>query len=153
MQATSFTHVSIHSTDVEESAAFYESLLGVERVPAPNFGSPTVWLRIGDLQLHLFERDVTAPELHHFGIAVDDFNEFYERASADSFSMTRIHSAPKYTNSPMARFRCTFGTLTAIRSKSIIRMRPTWIRGSPSDSSIGKHSSNSPRKTSREPFS
>jgi catechol 2,3-dioxygenase-like lactoylglutathione lyase family enzyme len=80
MRATGFTHVSIHSTDVEESAAFYESLFGVERVPAPNFGSPTVWLRIGDLQLHLFERDVAPPEIHHFGLVVDDFDEFYRRA-------------------------------------------------------------------------
>lgn len=80
MQATGFTHVSVHATDVDASAAFYEVLFDVERIPAPNFGSPTVWLQVGDLQLHLFQREVSPPDIHHFGIAVDDFNEFYYRA-------------------------------------------------------------------------
>lgn len=80
MQLSGFTHVSIHATDVEESAAFYEDLFDVEREPAPNFGLPVVWLRFGDQQLHLFERDVEAPPYHHFGVAVDDFGEFYRRA-------------------------------------------------------------------------
>jgi len=80
VQLSGFTHVSIHATDVEESAAFYEDLFDVEREPAPNFGLPVVWLRFGDQQLHLFERDVEAPPYHHFGVVVDDFDEFYDRA-------------------------------------------------------------------------
>ncbi len=80
MEITGYTHVSIHATDVEESAAFYEDLFDVEREPSPNFGIPVVWLRLGDQQLHLFERDINAPSYHHFGVAVDDFDEFYERA-------------------------------------------------------------------------
>ena len=80
MKLSGYTHVSIHATDVEESAAFYEDLFDVEREHSPKFGIPVVWLRLGDQQLHLIERDIDAPPYHHFGVAVDDFNEFYHRA-------------------------------------------------------------------------
>lgn len=81
MQPTGYTHVSIYATDINKSAMFYQDLFNVEQVPAPNFGSlPVIWLRIGDQQLHLFERDIDAPQYHHFGIAINDFNEFYFQA-------------------------------------------------------------------------
>jgi YD repeat-containing protein len=80
MRAKGFTHTSIHANDPEESARWYEQLFGLERVPAPNFGFPVLWLRLGDLQLHLFQRDVEAPTYHHIGIDVDDFDSFLARA-------------------------------------------------------------------------
>ncbi len=52
----------------------------MEEIPAPNFSSPVRWLRVGDLQLHLFESDVPAPARHHFGIDVDDFEAAYRKA-------------------------------------------------------------------------
>lgn len=49
----------------------------MERVPAPTFpGQRVAWLRLGDQQLHLFERE-GAPERHHFGLDVDDFEAAY----------------------------------------------------------------------------
>jgi catechol 2,3-dioxygenase-like lactoylglutathione lyase family enzyme len=81
MRATGFTHTSINAVDAEESARFYEELFGLTRVPAPNFGFPVVWLRVGDLQLHLFQREgATAPPYHHIGIDVDDFDGFLAKA-------------------------------------------------------------------------
>ena len=52
----------------------------MEEIPAPNFSSPVRWLRVGGLQLHLFESDVPAPARHHFGIDVDDFEAAYIKA-------------------------------------------------------------------------
>ena len=80
MQATGFTHVSVHAYDLEESARFYKEVFGMEEIPAPNFSSPVRWLRVGDLQLHLFQSDVPAPTRHHFGIDVDDFEAAYRKA-------------------------------------------------------------------------
>jgi hypothetical protein len=40
------------------------------------------WLRLGDLQLHLFKRDAEAPIYHHFAIAVDNFDAVF-RATRD----------------------------------------------------------------------
>lgn len=80
MGATGFTHVSVHAYDLEESARFYTELFGMEEIPAPDFPFPVRWLRVGDLQLHLFQSDSPAASGHHFGLNVDDFEAVYERA-------------------------------------------------------------------------
>ena len=61
MKARGLTHVSVHAYNLEESARFYMEVFGMEEIPAPNFSSPVRWLRVGDLQLHLFQSDVPAP--------------------------------------------------------------------------------------------
>jgi lactoylglutathione lyase len=77
MRATGINHVSISAPDLQASIRFYTELFGMERVPAPTFSSqPVVWLRLGDQQLHLFQRE-GAPEFHHFGLDVDDFEAAY----------------------------------------------------------------------------
>jgi YD repeat-containing protein len=79
MRATGFTHVSVHAHDLEESVRFYKDLFGMEEIPAPGFPFPVRWLRVGDLQLHLFQSEDPAPQGHHFGIEVDDFEATYEK--------------------------------------------------------------------------
>lgn len=80
MRATGFNHVSIHARNLEESVRFYVEVLGMEPIPTYNFAFPVQYLRLGDLQLHLFERDSDAPRFHHIGINVDDFEGAYLRA-------------------------------------------------------------------------
>jgi catechol 2,3-dioxygenase-like lactoylglutathione lyase family enzyme len=79
MRATGFTHVSVHAHDLEESARFYKEIFRMEEIPAPDFPFPVLWLRVGDLQLHLFQSEDPAPQGHHFGIDVDDFEAAYEK--------------------------------------------------------------------------
>src|SRR5436309_12920757 len=78
--AMRINHVSVHAVDLEESARFYEEVFGMERIPAPKFRHPVIWLRLGDQQLHLFQRDADAPAYHHLGLDVDDFESVYLRA-------------------------------------------------------------------------
>ena len=81
MRAVGLNHVSVSARDLETSARFYEELLGMERLTSPTFSVPVVWLRLGDVQLHLFEQvGGAAPQFHHFGIEVDDFEAVYRRA-------------------------------------------------------------------------
>jgi lactoylglutathione lyase len=81
MTAISINHVSIHAHDLEQSAAFYEQLFGMQRIPTPTFAFPVAWLRLGHQQLHLFVRtDAQAPQFHHVGLNVDDFDTVYWRA-------------------------------------------------------------------------
>jgi catechol 2,3-dioxygenase-like lactoylglutathione lyase family enzyme len=54
MKATGFTHTSVHAYDLDESVQFYQKLFGMEEIPAPDFPFAVRWLRLGDLQLHLF---------------------------------------------------------------------------------------------------
>ena len=80
MRATSFTHVSVHAHDLDESMRFYTELFGMQEIPSPDFPFPVRWLRLGDLQLHLFQSGDAAPQGHHFGLDVDDFEAAYMRA-------------------------------------------------------------------------
>lgn len=80
MRATGFNHVSIHARDLDESVRFYTEVFGMERIPTYTFAFPVQYLRLGDLQLHLFKRDTSAPEFHHIGIDVDDFEAAYRKA-------------------------------------------------------------------------
>jgi len=79
MKVTGFTHISVHAHDLDESVRFYTELFGMEEIPAPSFLFPVRWLRVGNLQLHLFLSDDPAPQGHHFGIEVDDFEATYEK--------------------------------------------------------------------------
>lgn len=80
MRATRFNHVSIYADDLEVSARFYEQLFGMERLPSPLFDLPVAWLRVGDQQLHLFQRGAGAAPYYHFGLDVDDFEAVYLKA-------------------------------------------------------------------------
>jgi lactoylglutathione lyase len=70
-------HVSIGASNLQESVQFYTEIFGAECIDTPNFGYPVQWLRVGDLQLHVFERQGAAPEYHHFALAVDDFEAVF----------------------------------------------------------------------------
>jgi lactoylglutathione lyase len=79
VRAVAINHVSISATDLEESARFYEEVLGMERIATPIFETPVQWLRVGDMQLHLFLDDSgQAPARHHLGLTIDDFAGAYE---------------------------------------------------------------------------
>jgi catechol 2,3-dioxygenase-like lactoylglutathione lyase family enzyme len=76
---TRLNHVSIQADDIEASGRFYEQVFGMERLPTPNFGFPVYWLRLGNLQLHLFQTGTPVGGNHHIGLEVDDFEAVYRR--------------------------------------------------------------------------
>ena len=87
MRATRLNHVSISAVDLEESTRFYEQVFRMERIPTPTFSVPVQWLRVGDLQLHLFQDDREAPPRHHLGLTVDDFDAAYQAVKALSLGV------------------------------------------------------------------
>ena len=81
MRVTGLNHVSISSVDVETSVRFYVDVLGLEPIDTYTFAFPTRYLRLGDVQLHVFQRENTdAPPFHHIGLNIDDFEGAYTRA-------------------------------------------------------------------------
>ena len=80
MKATGINHVAISAQNLEESARFYEELLGLQRIPTYNFGFPTQYFRCGDLQIHVFRLNESVPHRQHLAIDVDDFHAVYEKA-------------------------------------------------------------------------
>jgi catechol 2,3-dioxygenase-like lactoylglutathione lyase family enzyme len=77
VRATRINHVSISAVDLEESTRFYEEVFAMERIPTPTFELPVQWLRVGDMQLHLFLAEGPAPQRHHLGLTIDDFDAAY----------------------------------------------------------------------------
>jgi lactoylglutathione lyase len=80
MPATGINHVSVSAVDLRESVEFYEELLGMQRIPTYDFGFPVQYMRLGDVQLHIFVRPTDVPTYHHFAVNVDDFDTVYRRA-------------------------------------------------------------------------
>jgi catechol 2,3-dioxygenase-like lactoylglutathione lyase family enzyme len=81
MPATGLNHVSVRADDLEESVRFYEEVFGAERLPTYAFGFPVQYLKLGDLELHIFQRgDTSVSAFHHFGLNVDDFEHVYLKA-------------------------------------------------------------------------
>lgn len=80
MPALRINHVSVHAPDLDASEKFYRELFGTERIPTPDFGYPVRWLKVGGMQLHLFQRPVDAPPAHHFALTVDDAETVYRKA-------------------------------------------------------------------------
>ena len=102
MRATGLTHVSIHAVDMEASLRFYVEVLGLEHVPSPDFAQRVEWLRVGDLQLHLFLSETPAPEFHHLGLDVDDFEAAYLMSDATAGCSTTRRSRPPCASSTTA---------------------------------------------------
>ncbi|MGL6279891.1 MAG: VOC family protein [Gaiella sp.] len=79
-RAVGLNHVSIVAHELATTVAFYRELFGMEEIATPDFGFPVQWLRLGDLQLHVFERPDHPPVHAHFAVTVDDVVELIEEA-------------------------------------------------------------------------
>ena len=98
MRATALNHVSISLRDSRSRTL----LRGGLRPGAPadaHVRYPVDWFGLGDGQLHLFQRgEDEAPQYHHFGVEVDDFEAFYLRLTElgirDAASLGEIRELP-----------------------------------------------------------
>lgn len=81
-----YSHVALAVGDVDEARRFYCGLLGLEELPRPQFSVPGLWLRVGDLQLHLVSLDAVEPPgpAHHFALHVptDAFHDTVDALKA-----------------------------------------------------------------------
>jgi glyoxylase I family protein len=92
MNIAGYSHVGIDVTDVAAAEHFYCDVLGFERLPRPDFGFPGLWLRVGNLQLHLIETHERPPPgkgLPHFALHVpaDSFRPTVEALRAAGVTM------------------------------------------------------------------
>lgn len=82
MATLQLNHVARETDDVRRLAAFYEEVLGFERVASPNYPAFQVaWLRLPGtpgVALHIIERAPPAqlPRRHHLAFSVADYDGF-----------------------------------------------------------------------------
>jgi catechol 2,3-dioxygenase-like lactoylglutathione lyase family enzyme len=68
-----YSHVAVSVTDLDTARDFYCDVLGFEELRRPDFGFPGLWLRVGELQLHLGvveEPPSPGPGFPHFALYV-----------------------------------------------------------------------------------
>lgn len=68
-----YSHVAVSVTDLDAARDFYCGVLGFEVLPRPDLGFPGLWLRVGELQLHLgvvTEAPSPGPGFPHFALHV-----------------------------------------------------------------------------------
>lgn len=79
-----FDHVTLRSTDLQRSLAFYESALGFRAGPRPAFGSAGHWLYAGPrIALHLVDAPIVpgGSPFDHFALAARGREAVAERLS------------------------------------------------------------------------
>lgn len=96
-------HVSIVTTDLERSVAFYRAVFDLEQIERPPFSSSGAWLACGGHQIHLIVNPSGTfranPRIDsadaHFAFRTDDFEAFVGRLTAKGFRENADEGDPK----------------------------------------------------------
>lgn len=68
-----YAHVAVVVDDLDAARRFWVDTLGLEELLRPDLGVPGMWLRVGDLQLHVIENPtlpVPGPGFPHVALRV-----------------------------------------------------------------------------------
>lgn len=84
-------HVSINVDDLAAAEHFYLDVLGLERLPRPDFGFGGAWLAVGSSQIHLIETG-TVPDDHgqHFALRVTDLDGAVAHLAAHGIEVSDV---------------------------------------------------------------
>ncbi|MDA8586397.1 VOC family protein [Rhodobacteraceae bacterium] len=102
MPITSFDHVNVRTTKLDEMLDWYAAILGLYSGPRPNFGFPGAWLYLGDHALvHLVGIDGALAEpnkvsLEHFALRATGLKEFLAKLEAKNIEakVARVPGLP-----------------------------------------------------------
>jgi catechol 2,3-dioxygenase-like lactoylglutathione lyase family enzyme len=80
LRIVEINHIALHVANVPQSIEFYETKLGLSRLPRPNFDFDGAWFKLGKNQeLHLIEGRTKAviqgSRATHFALQVVSFQE------------------------------------------------------------------------------
>ena len=103
MLELSFHHVSLPTRDLEQSAAFYETVLGLKRTQRPPFKTVGIWFGVGRNQIHLIvypeasfrpSKKVDSSDIH-FALRVEDFEAACAHVKSHGYDDTLADLHPK----------------------------------------------------------
>ncbi len=68
-------HITLLATDLEAAEAFYGDLMGLTKIPRPDFPSKGIWYEIDGIQVHIIlVEQAEQPSPRHIAFEVDDLN-------------------------------------------------------------------------------
>ncbi len=91
MHITGSDHVSLVTTDLDRSIAFYRDILGLHQIQRPAFRSRGAWLASGSLEIHL----TINPDGHLRPAPHIDTGDIHFAARAADFPAMRRHLESK----------------------------------------------------------
>ncbi|WP_420638656.1 VOC family protein [Candidatus Poriferisocius sp.] len=100
-QLTQLDHGSVCVGDIDEAVTFYGDVLGLSRIPRPDFGFPGAWFNAGGFPVHLTTggtlRGADAPlraNESHLAFRVDDIEAMMERLAAHGVTTWELPDSP-----------------------------------------------------------
>jgi catechol 2,3-dioxygenase-like lactoylglutathione lyase family enzyme len=74
-----FSHTAVRISDADKSIGFYEKVLGLKKLPRPNFPFAGAWMAVGESAIHLISSENRGmkpdPLGGHIALDVADFDE------------------------------------------------------------------------------
>jgi len=85
-------HISLNVADAEAAERFYTEVLGLAKLPRPDFGFPGSWLGLPDgRQVHLIEADgYEAAKGPHFALHVADLDAVRDELMAQGVKVSKV---------------------------------------------------------------
>ncbi len=78
IRAKQFNHCAVRVSDAAKSIKFYEEVLGLKKLPRPDFGFPGAWYGVGGNAIHLIQSESRGhkpdPLGPHLALEVEDFD-------------------------------------------------------------------------------
>jgi catechol 2,3-dioxygenase-like lactoylglutathione lyase family enzyme len=79
VKTKAFNHAAFRVSDVAKATEFYEKVIGLKKVPRPNFPFGGAWYGVGDNALHIISSEARGskpdPLGAHVAFDVEDFDE------------------------------------------------------------------------------
>lgn len=95
VQISDVHHVSLIVGDLAVAEAFYVDVLGLERLPRPDFGIEGAWLGAGDRQVHLVVLgDAPEDKGQHFAFRVDDLDAAIAHLTEHGITTSDVFDTP-----------------------------------------------------------
>jgi len=103
-KAPEFNHVAIFVVDLQKSAAFYQTVIGLGKIPEPFHDGRHIWFRMGEhSQLHVVSgaKEVTPHEIDlHFSFRVASVPDFMARLDKAGVKFRSFKGDTKTTARP-----------------------------------------------------
>lgn len=92
MELLGVHHISLNVANNEEAERFYVDVLGLSKLPRPDFGFPGSWLGMPDgRQVHLIQADGWVPEKGpHFALHVADIDAMRDELLERGIKVSRV---------------------------------------------------------------
>jgi catechol 2,3-dioxygenase-like lactoylglutathione lyase family enzyme len=107
VKVVSLEHVAVTAPEelVDDVLAWYESILGLERIEKPpGTREAGAWFSAGEGQIHVTLDEHNPPKKAHYGIVVDDFGDIVERLRGAGCHIEQARQIPGrrrfYTRDP-----------------------------------------------------